>query len=385
MSAWGRFKTFDIYPKTIDDFRVKTLTGGAISIISIAVVLILVFSEIMYFLEVERHDDLYVDTSLERKMPIYINITFPAISCDALNLDLMDVSGDFQLNIEHTVFKQRLSLDGTPMEASQIVKDVNAVNDDDKKAVAAKKTQDPNYCGSCYGSETIDQKCCNSCEDVREAYRKKGWAFTPSDDIEQCFTEILERKMKYAKQEGCNLHGHFLVNKVAGNFHVAPGKSFIKAHTHIHDYTPYELEHFNTSHIIYSLGFGQPYPGIHNPLDGTVKYIHEGSGLYQYFVKVVPTIYEYNDGKQIVTNQYSVTQHFRPKNEQHTHVVPGVFFMYDLSPIMVHIQEKSRSFIHFLTSLCAIIGGVFTIAGIIDAMVYNVSSKIKTKSSIPLE
>jgi hypothetical protein len=72
----------------------------------------------LYFLEVERLDELYVDTGLERKMPIYINITFPAISCDALNLDLMDVSGDFQLNIEHTVFKQRLSLEGAPIDES---------------------------------------------------------------------------------------------------------------------------------------------------------------------------------------------------------------------------------------------------------------------------
>ncbi|KAL0488296.1 endoplasmic reticulum-golgi intermediate compartment protein [Acrasis kona] len=377
----SRFKAFDIYPKTIEDFKVKTLTGGAISLISIAIVLVLVFSEVMYYLEVDRVDELYVDTSLEMKMPIYINVTFPAISCDALNLDLMDVSGDFQLNIEHTVFKQRLALDGTYIDDKLLVKDVNAVPKDEAKAVAAKKTQAADYCGSCYGGETFEQKCCNTCEEVRESYRKRGWAFTPSDDIEQCYTEILERKMRYAKHEGCNLHGHFMVNKVAGNFHVAPGKSFIRAHTQIHDYTPYELDHFNTSHIIHSLGFGVEYPGIQNPLDGTNKMIPEGSGLFQYFIKVVPTIYEYNDGQQIVTNQYSVTQHFRPKNEFHEHVVPGVFFMYDLSPIMVHIAERSRSFIHFLTSLCAIIGGVFTVAGIVDAFIYNVS-KIHTKQSI---
>lgn len=30
-----------------------------------------------------------------------------------------------------------------------------------------------------------DDECCNSCEEVREAYRKKGWAMTNTDLIDQ--------------------------------------------------------------------------------------------------------------------------------------------------------------------------------------------------------
>ena len=30
-----------------------------------------------------------------------------------------------------------------------------------------------------------DDDCCNSCEEVREAYRKKGWAMTNADLIDQ--------------------------------------------------------------------------------------------------------------------------------------------------------------------------------------------------------
>ena len=29
------------------------------------------------------------------------------------------------------------------------------------------------YCGSCYGAEVTDDDCGNSCDEVREAYRKK--------------------------------------------------------------------------------------------------------------------------------------------------------------------------------------------------------------------
>ena len=31
---------------------------------------------------------------------------------------------------------------------------------------------------SCYGAESEDMPCCTTCEEVREAYRKKGWAIS---------------------------------------------------------------------------------------------------------------------------------------------------------------------------------------------------------------
>lgn len=51
----------------------------------------------------------------------------------------------------------------------------------------------------------------------------------------------------------------------------------------------------------------------------------------------------------------------------------GVFFIYDISPIMVKFSEKKKSLTYFLTSLCAIVGGVFTVAGIIDSAIYQLT------------
>ena len=31
-----------------------------------------------------------------------------------------------------------------------------------------------------------DNECCNTCNEVRAAYRRKGWAFTLGTSIEQC-------------------------------------------------------------------------------------------------------------------------------------------------------------------------------------------------------
>ena len=56
---------------------------------------------------------------------------------------------------------------------------------DDGKPVPDKLPSD--YCGSCYGAESAPGICCNTCDEVQEQYRKKGWAFTNPDSIEQVF------------------------------------------------------------------------------------------------------------------------------------------------------------------------------------------------------
>ena len=41
-------------------------------------------------------------------------------------------------------------------------------------------------CGSCYGAETNERKCCNTCEEVQDAYRNKGWGVQDYSKFEQC-------------------------------------------------------------------------------------------------------------------------------------------------------------------------------------------------------
>ena len=43
------------------------------------------------------------------------------------------------------------------------------------------------------------------------------------------------------------------------------------------------------------------------------------------------------------------------------------------------ISETSSSFLHFLTSVCAIVGGVFTVSGIVDAFIYQGEKIIRKK------
>ena len=65
-------------------------------------------------------------------------------------------------------------------------------------------------------------------------------------------------------------------------------------------------------------------------------------------------------------------------------VIPGIFIQYDLSPIVARVTEKRpyASWIHFILQLSAITGGVFTVAGLIDAFIYHGGEQIRRKIAL---
>jgi hypothetical protein len=390
---------FDAFPKVNEDFFQRTLAGGVITLVATAVMLVLFVSEFGAYLAVRTDYQLTVDTSRGETMRINLDVTFPSMPCDVVSLDVMDVSGEQHLDVHHNIFKRRLSPSGAPIDRGRkedVNGETNRVNPEEraealaraKNATEARDEEDgfegetekmPGKCGSCYGAETTPEQCCDTCEQVREAYRLKGWAFSDPEGIEQCQREGFSEKLRARSGEGCNVYGYLEVNKVAGNFHFAPGKSFQHGGMHVHDLMPFKTKVFNMSHSIAKLSFGADFPGVVNPLDGVVRDMEGDAGMYQYFLRVVPTNYRDSRGDATATNQFSVTDHFKSVNAEEGQYLPGVFFFYELSPIKVELSESRRSFLHFLTSACAIVGGLFAVSGIVDATVYHGGRAIKKK------
>ena len=58
-------------------------------------------------------------------------------------------------------------------------------------------------------------------------------------------------------------------------------------------------------------------------------------------------------------------------------LLPGVIFSYDVSPYRVVHTARRQGLAEFLTQLCAVIGGVFTVFGMLDGVVYNGIKAVK--------
>ncbi|CAA7392996.1 unnamed protein product [Spirodela intermedia] len=377
MEIVNKLRKLDAYPKINEDFYSRTLSGGVITLVSSVVIIFLFISEIRLFLNSATESKLVVDTARGETLHVNFDVTFPVLACSLLSVDAGDISGERHFDIRHDIIKKRLDSHGNVIEAKQ-------------DGIGAPKIERPlqrhggrlehneSYCGSCYGAEATEEDCCNSCEEVRDAYRKKGWGVTNPDLIDQCKREGFIQRIKDEDGEGCNIHGFLEVTKVAGIFHFAPGKSFHQSGFILQDLFLFQTENYNISHKINKLSFGKEFPGVVNPLDGAQWTQKVPSSIYKYFIKVVPTTYKDITGHKINSNQFSVTEHVREADD-FSQQVPGIFFYYDFSPIKVIFTEENASILHFLTNLCAIIGGIFTISGIIDTFVYYGQRAIKKK------
>lgn len=110
--------------------------------------------------------------------------------------------------------------------------------------------------------------------------------------------------------------------------------------------------------------------GILTPLDGTHKtkqsHMQHIGVTHYYYISIVPTSF-----LDLSNKVGSVYQFVANSNDLQTQHMPAMYFRYDISPVTVQFAQSRETFSHFLVSVCAIIGGVFTVAGIIDSIVHK--------------
>ncbi|CAA0840367.1 Protein disulfide-isomerase 5-4 [Striga hermonthica] len=199
---------------------------------------------------------------------------------------------------------------------------------------------------------------------------------------------------------GCKIEGFVRVKKVPGNL-------IVSARSASHSFDPTQM---NMSHIISHFSFGKkitpremsdmkrvlPYlGGSHDRLTGQ-SYISNPSDsdanvTVEHYLQVVKT--------EVMTRSYKLVEEYEYTAHSslvHSIHIPVAKFHFELSPmqvlsqfllkvvkffppvyynvlflLQVLITENSKSFSHFITNVCAIIGGVFTVAGILDAILHN--------------
>lgn len=54
--------------------------------------------------------------------------------------------------------------------------------------------------------------------------------------------------------------------------------------------------------------------------------------------------------------------------------------MYELSPFMIEASRDRMPILHFVTKLCAIVGGVFTVLGVLDSILFRLQKMANLKA-----
>ena len=199
-----------------------------------------------------------------------------------------------------------------------------------------------------------------------------------------------------AVKDSCRIYGSLEGNKVQGDFHITA-----RGHGYMEFRMPQHLDHttFNFSHHINELSFGPHYPDLLNPLDKTTASTPANFYKFQYFLSVVPTIFTKrrvstksgtldpaaipqpatldmqpeltqskdgviqhipnpkakHDSQSIFTNQYAATSQSREVNPN---TIPGIFFKYDIEPILLIKSQQRGSLLALLVRLVNVLAGV---------------------------
>lgn len=128
--------------------------------------------------------------------------------------------------------------------------------------------------------------------------------------------------------------------------------------------------------MINELSFGHHYPSLMNPLDKTIAESDTHYYKFQYFLSIVPTIYSRSKRSfetlaltskdhgpsHVSTNQYAATSQHGPLPESPM-LVPGIFFKYNIEPILLIVSEERASFMSLLIRVINTVSGVLVTGG----------------------
>lgn len=187
--------------------------------------------------------------------------------------------------------------------------------------------------------------------------------------------------------EGCQVKGTMQVPRVQGHLYLQakPFSNDIALNPAL----------TNVSHMVNHLSFGAqdsdltvkqrarelkglsvPVDIIDNlsPLDGRSYIVQQFHQAPEHFLKVIGTRVM---GKNVLY-QITHTDRVRRLAGEEKNNVPQARFVYDFSPLSVIVKTSSKRWYEFLTSLCAILGGTFTVIELTSGAVDTVHHTVKS-------
>ncbi|CAM9555938.1 unnamed protein product [Ectocarpus sp. 6 AP-2014] len=317
MFTANRFRRFDLGQKAVQGVLDKSLVGALVSIASVTLMAVLVISELLAYIKVDTSSHMAVaDFHEHDAVTARLHATFPFVEC----------------------------------------KDLEVVTDHPQGGV-------PN-------SEAVSIH-------KRPASKAERYPFQPQGG-----------------GLGCTLDGTATVERAAGTIvihvmHHDPSRVIFtgrflartKGETRS---GPKAVAGQNMTHKIHDFGFGPPVKGPvgvgRNSLARSTFVSEEGSGLVKYSLKVVPISHRRMHGAEVNTHTYSSNVAFVPEaavlqDLSSSSLLLGVEFSYDFTSVMVKYTDARRSMFELITSVCAIVGGIYTVSGLFVRGLQVVSPK----------
>ncbi|KAJ5555355.1 hypothetical protein N7535_007790 [Penicillium sp. DV-2018c] len=342
-SSLTGLKTFDAFPKTKPSYTTPTRTGGQWTILLLLISLLFTYTELTTWLTGTENYHFTVEKGISQTLQLNLDMVVH-MPCANLRMNIQDAAGDRILAgdmLKHDDTNWSLWL---AKRASGHEYQTLAHEDEERLA-----------------EQEADVHVGHVLGETRRGPRRK-FAKAP--------------RMRWGDQvDACRIWGSLEGNKVQGDFHItARGHGYRENGGH--------LDHgaFDFSHMITELSFGPHYPTLQNPLDKTIAETTDHYYKYQYFLSIVPTLYSRGKGaleaytrspataaerygrNTVFTNQYAVTSQSSAIPESPM-VVPGIFFKYNLEPIMLLVSEERAGFGSLVIRVINTISGVLVTGG----------------------
>ena len=315
------FKALDFFQKiTLDNVTKPTLIGSILSISAISIMIFLFFRQLIDFYSYHTKTDSVVlqPKNADEQISINMELLFNSVPCNLLSLDTVDVINNHKGDISDTITKKKFYENGG------------------------------NY----------------------------GQNYVTNRDIADLVRAVNDR-------EGCALVGKIKVNQVPGEFHIsfhnyrALWRDFNQKYKNL-------VPKIRMSHNFKSLSLGDTAEKVvkrfeldpslfFRSFDDINTFNDKDKELlnYNYFIKIIPyMLVDENWGSTYYAYSFSLSSKSTPFDPNYDEM-PIVTIRYEFSPIMMKVTHLKRDYLHFLTHVSAIIGGVFVVFSIINRLATN--------------
>jgi len=315
-----KFASLDLFTKTKEDIDTSSAWGGLYTLLAILLGIILFLTEFSEYMDKEWSKEMKIENILAHEVQVNIDISFQNTPCHLIVLDKEDDSGNHKGEVPITKLRT-------------------------------------------WQNQSV----------IRDAI---------PTDADAAFNSLVEA---INTGERCRFYGNFSIPASPGNFHV----SF---HSKLVMYMKLSQEQRNKVNMAFTinhLSFGttQDQNNIRsryfpNRVDFSpyrkLTFVPEGKTRIDYFLKLVPNRFIIEDQMvDLQAFQYSLNSKETPTENE---APPALYFTYEVNPITIAYTLQHHPFSHFLVQICAIVGGIFSVMGILNSLTIESINFLRKRS-----